>query len=159
MIKADISRVAEINVFARQNAFRGIVSDKSLFAVATVQERMEYFAKELLDDAMNTYVFDDGIIKGFLTIGPCRDEDELSSFELWGLYTEQFFQGQGIGMAMVGFCEAKATELGYNKICLWTLDGLGASIAFYEKFGYAHDGAKKYENEPRPTQIRYFKGI
>jgi hypothetical protein len=37
------------------------------------------------------FLNDKGIVKGFMTIGPCGMLIKKTSFELWGLYVEPFY--------------------------------------------------------------------
>lgn len=159
MEASDIARVAEIDVFGRRCAYRGIVSDDDLFNKIIVPKRIERLTNNLDDIVNESYVYDDGIIKGFLKIGPCEDEDETGSFEIWSLYIDPFMQRQGIGSTMLDFSEITAKQRGYNKICLWTLEKNAAARAFYEKLGYAPDGAKKFLEDIEAYQVRYFKEL
>ena len=153
----DVPRVAEIHVYGWRNAYRGIVSDDYLFKKMLVSERIKRFEQSIHDNATETYVYDDGIIKAFMTIGACRDDDKKSSFELWGLYVDPFMQRQGIGTQMVGFCEKQAIIRGFNNICLWVLAKNSASRAFYKKMGYMPDGAEKLLEHLSSNVIRYEK--
>ena len=156
---SDIPRVAEIGVFAWRCAYRGIVSEDFLFNEMIVHKRIEHLTNHFNDSKSKYYVYDDGIIKGFLRMGPCEDDDELGSFEVWALYVDPFMQRQGIGMAMISFCEETARKLGYNRICLWTLEKNAAARAFYEKMGYMLDGVRKYLKDIEVHQVRYIKQI
>ena len=104
-------------------------------------------------------IYNDGIVKAFLTIGTCRDEDKAHSFELWGIYVDPFMKGQGIGSRMVDFCEKKATERGFSEVCLWVLEENISARAFYERLGYSPDGTKKFLEPLDATEIRYSKTL
>ena len=160
MQASDIARVAEIHVFARRKAYRGIISDKNLFIENTVVKRIEYFDSILMDDDAKAYVFDDGIVKGFVTIGLCNDDDKPGSLLLRKIYIDPFMQGCGIGTQLADYCEKVAGQMGINEICLWVLEKNLSARGFYEKLGYLSDGAKRYfENGSCPTQLRYCKGV
>jgi GNAT superfamily N-acetyltransferase len=137
---ADTLRVAEIHVYGWRNAYRGIVSDDYLFNKMTVSKSADRFENAVRDNTEESYVFDDGILKAFMTIGSCRDADKTESFELWGIYVDPFMQRQGIGSQMISFCETKAIERGHKEICLWVFEKNENARAFYEKFGYLPDG-------------------
>ena len=154
---SDIPRLAEIHVFGWRNAYRGIVSDEILFNQRLVSLSITRFEKAFHDNAEETYVFDDGIIKAFLTIGVCRDEDKSESFELWGIYVEPLMKRQGIGSIMVGYCEKIAIERGYKEVCLWVLEENTDARVFYEKLGFLPDGSKKYLEKISAMEIRYCK--
>ena len=154
---ADIPRVAEIHVFGWRTAFRGIVSDEILFGRMSVARSMKRFEGALGGEYGETYVFDDGLIKAFITIGVCRDDDKPNAFELGGIYVEPLMKRQGIGKALVGFCEKVATGRGYKELCLWVLEGNTESRRFYEKMGFAADGSRKFLENIQATAVRYTK--
>ena len=155
MTKEDVSRVAEIHTFGWRSAFRGIVSDEHLFKTMSVAKKTEDLSKTI--DDFETYVYDDGLVKAFMTIGKCRDNDKPDSFELWGLFVEPLMTGQGIGSQLISFCEEQARERGFNEICIWTLEENTKGRTFYEQHGYALDGHRKLRDTLRVAEIRYTK--
>ena len=159
MQASDIPRIAEIHVFGWRCAYRGFISDEHLFKTMLVSKRMVKFEEYFSRGEYDSYVFDDGIIKAFLTIGPCRDEDKPEAFELGGIYVDPCMKGQGIGTALVAHCEKIAAERGYNEICLWTFEKNAPSRAFYEKLGYITDGATQIVEPFGAVGVRYCKQI
>ena len=113
MQASDIPRVAEIHVFGWRCAYRGIISDEHLFNNVLVSTRIERwmarFTTPVESDDSEKYVYDDGIIKAFLTISPCKDEDKPDAFELGAIYVDPCMQGQGVGKALVAYCAQVAT--------------------------------------------------
>ena len=150
---ADITRIAEIHVFARRLAYFGIAPDDYLFHENGVCERMTFFAENLQDN----FVYDDGIIKGFVTINPSPDEDAAEYFELQRLYVEPLFQGQGIGAALLQFFEQIAAARAFSKTCLWVLEKNTKARGFYEKLGYFPDGASRHAANYEAMHIRCVK--
>jgi len=165
MKESDIPRVTEIHVFGWRCAYRGIVPDENLFNNMLVSSRLEKTATWLNSGGSTdvsfgeTYVFDDGIVKGFLTLGLCRDTDKLDAFELGGLYVDPCFKGQGIGTALAHYTEIIAAERGYTEICLWTFEKNLPTRSFYEKLGYTHDGATMLVGSYEAIGVRYNKKI
>ncbi|MCL2592792.1 MAG: GNAT family N-acetyltransferase [Defluviitaleaceae bacterium] len=156
---ADIPRIAEIHVFGWRSAYRGIISDEHLFTKLLVSKRITAFEKYIVSETSDTYVFDDGIIKAFLTIGKSTDEDTLNSFEVWGIYVDPFFKREGIGQKSIYFFEKIAIEQGFSKVCLWTLQKNTNARSFYEKLGYLPDGKSKFLEDISAIQIRYAKTL
>jgi len=154
---SDAPRVAEIHVFGWRCAYRGIVSDEILFNDMLVSARIPRFENFASNSGAKSYVYDDGIIKAFMTIGACRDKDKPNSFELWGIYVEPLMKRQGIGTRLIKFCEKKAVDLRYNEICLWVLEKNVDSRCFYEKHGFVADGTSKYLENIKATEVRYVK--
>ena len=156
---SDVPRIAEIHVYGWRSAHRGIVSDDHLFNKMLVSERIKRLEQAFHNDITETYVFDDGIIKAFLTIGACRDDDKSGSFELWGIYVDPFMQRQGVGTQLVEYCERQAAERGFKEVCLWVLAENQTSRAFYESLGYSPDGAEKLLEHLSAIEVRYSKTL
>jgi len=155
---ADIPRVAEIHVFGWRSAFLGIVSDEVLFGRMSVLRSVKRFESSLdSGDYGENYVFDDGLIKAFMVVSPCRDEDKPDAFELGAIYVEPLMKQQGIGSALVKFCKKIAVQRGYREICLWTLEENHASRRFYEKMGFTLDGTRKFLENIQAMAVRYVK--
>ncbi|MCL2120703.1 MAG: GNAT family N-acetyltransferase [Clostridiales bacterium] len=152
-------RVAEIHVFGWRDAYREIISDDYLFNTMLVSKRMKYFEEAVVNNSEESYVFDDGILRAFMTIGACRDTDKPDSFELWGIYVDPFMQKHGIGSKMVGYCETKASERGFSEIYLWVLEKNVKAITFYEKLGYVPDGSAKTSDHLPVSELRYVKHL
>ena len=158
----DVPRVSEIAIFAWRCAYRGIVSDEHLFNNMLVCKQMERNTARLQKAEGESfergrYVYDDGIVKGFLFLGPCGDEDKPEAFELGAIYVDPCMQGQGIGAALVAYGENLAIQHGYNEICIWTFEKNAPARAFYEKLGYAVDGVTKMVEPYGALGVRYCK--
>lgn len=152
----DASRMGEIHVFAQRVAYRGFVSDEFLFGdKMSVQKRIGYFAEGTAD----AYIFDDGIIKGFITLGPCKDDDKPNTLELYRIFVDPFMFGQGIGGKLATHFEDVAKKKGHDDICLWVLQGNTNAQAFYEKLGYVADGAVRISEYFGVPEVRYVKEI
>ena len=84
----DLSRVAEIYVFNNRINYFPIFKDAGfsfgkLQVVSLVDQYLK--RKKILE---NIYVFDDGLIKGFI---------QIKGTEICQLFVEPFFQNEGIG--------------------------------------------------------------
>jgi len=134
MIKNDIPRVAEIQVFAYRTTDRGILSDEFLFNTMTVASRMDYFNDLLQCETDESYVFDDGIVKGFITFVPSKD------WQLSSIYVDTFFQRTGVGAELMVFFEKSAAKRNSPSVCLWVLEKNNIARNFYEKLGYSPNG-------------------
>ena len=84
----DLSRVAEIYVFNNRINFFPIFKDEvfSFGELQVVPLIDNYFKRE--DIIENIYVYDNGIIKGFI---------QMNGTEICKLYVDSFFQSAGIG--------------------------------------------------------------
>ena len=156
----DTNRIAEIHVFGWRSAYRGIISDEYLLGKASVARRTMAFSKAIEEDSEETYVFDEnGLVKAFMTIGNCRNEDKKDAFELWGIYVEPMLKGQGIGAQLIDYCEKQAIERGYKEIVLWVFKENISARRFYEKMGYTFDGKEENIEYFGVAEIRYAKSL
>lgn len=79
----------------------------------------------------NLYVFDDGIVKGFI---------QMNGTEIVKLYADPFFQSHGIGKALIEFA---VSRFGANH--LWALEKNARAIAFYGRHDFLPTGKRKFE--------------
>ena len=130
----DLSRIAEILVFVKRIKYRPIFKNDA-FSFGELQ--VLKVAEEYRDPAIlgNMFVYDDGIVKGLLRI----EGDELRE-----LYVDWFFQGQGVGSALIEFAKKE-----YGVTHLWTLEKNTDAIEFYKKHGFrATDVRRPEEGTP-----------
>ena len=128
---ADTARVAEIEIFNyRLNFYPIFLCDEFYFADKQVPKEMKRYETEegLL---RNTFVYDDGVVKGFIQL----DESKVAK-----LFVEPVLQGQGIGAKLL---EYAVTERKANQ--LWALEKNVKAIRFYERHGFHVTDEKELE--------------
>lgn len=130
-------------MFGWRTAYRGLVTDDYLYGRLSVARRVEAFRDAVASGAEETLVWDDGLVKAFVTLGPSRDQDAPGAFEVWGLYVGPGFQRRGLGARIVAHAEAIAASRGFSGVTLWTLGENVGSVAFYRSQGYTPDGARQ----------------
>ena len=138
----DAFRIAEIVVFNyRLNFYPFFLNDSFYFDELNVKDTAAEYV-EGSAELTNTYVYDDGIIKGFIT----TDGTEIKK-----LFIEPAFQNKGIGAKLLRFAVAE-------KDCdnLWALEYNKRGIKFYKKHGFEPTGEKVIEDECVPL-IRLFR--
>lgn len=130
---ADASRIAEIIITNyRVNFYPFFRNDPFYFGELNVVGMAAEYA-EGTQALQQTYVYDDGVVKGVLRV--CGDEVEK-------LYVEPQFQSQGIGAALLEFAvsEMQVTNL-------WALEYNKRGIAFYSRHGFLPNGETMIEDE------------
>jgi ribosomal protein S18 acetylase RimI-like enzyme len=157
----DAARLGEIHVFGWRMAYRGLVSDEILFGKLRVVKRAEAFRKVLEEGSEETYVAEsEGILRGFMTIGDCRDPDKgPDAFELWGIYVDPCFLRGGYGSRLLQFCEAEARSRGRSELLLWVFEENPRARAFYEKQGLCPDGKRQLIEGLGAYEVRYAKHL
>ena len=126
--KKDLARIAEIQVFNYRMYFYPIFkSDEYYFAELQVPSLMKNYETEL--DSL--YVYDDGVVKGFIKI-----EDTYIA----RLFVEPVLQNAGICTRLLEYA-VKEFRADY----LWALERNTKAIRFYERNGFVATGEKKLE--------------
>ena len=154
----DIPRAAEIQTFALRTTYKGIYTDEYLFTEILVTKRIPYFEKMINNVEFDVFVYDDGVVKGFLIITPCKDDDKPNALQIWSIYTDPLFHRSGVGTQLINHAEEIARQRNFAEVCLGVMDINYGAIKFYEKSGYAHDG-KKDVNDRGDVGLRYIKHI
>ena len=129
----DLSRVAEIFVFNNRINYFPIFKDEEFsFGELQVVSIVDNYLKR--DEIRrNIYVFDDGLIKGFL---------QMNETEICKLYVDACFQSKGIGNELI---EYAVKELHAKH--LWALEKNIRAISFYQRHGFHLTGEKKFEED------------
>ena len=137
---ADVARVAEIEIFNyRLNFYPIFQNDWFYFDEKQVPKEMKRYETEegLLQ---NTYVYDDGVVKGFI---------QLDGSKVAKLFVEPVLQGNGIGAKLLEFA---VTEKQANY--LWALEKNEKAIRFYERHGFHVTEEKKLEEGTTEYLVR-----
>lgn len=135
-LPVDVSRVAEIIITNyRINFYPFFQNDVYYYKELNVLDMALEYSKDE-KTLKNTYVFDDGAVKGIL---------RLNGNEIEKLFVEPNFQNQGIGAELLRF----AVDVKKAKF-LWVLEYNKRAIAFYERNGFKLNGEKKIEDECVP---------
>ena len=135
--KEDLVRIAEILVFNfRMNFYPIFLDDEYYFKETQVPNLMKIYEDQL--DSI--WVYDDGVVKGFLQMG---------GTEVKKLYVEPVLQNGAIGAKLLAFA---LTECGADH--LWALEENYKAIAFYKRHGFHVTGDKKPEEGTEKSLIR-----
>lgn len=139
----DLSRIAEIYVFNNRVNYFPIFKDErfSFGELQVVSLANNYFKKDEI--IKNTYVFDDGIIKGFI---------QMREKEICKIYVDTFFQSEGIGRELIKYA---INELLADN--LWALEKNTRAISFYERNGFRLTGEKKFEEDTTEYLVKVKK--
>ena len=128
---ADTARIAEIEIFNyRLNFYPIFLCDEFYFKEKQVPKEMKRYETEE-DLIENTYVYDDGAVKGFIQI----DGSKVAK-----LFVEPVLQGQGIGAKLLAFA-VEEKQVTY----LWALEKNVKAIRFYERHGFYTTEEKELE--------------
>ncbi len=148
----DASRIAEIWIFAKRAAYRSIFQNDQ---VSFGEMQVLPLALELRDREgmrQDLWVYEEGFVKGVVR---CTGTAEGA---LWisDLYVEPFFQGDGVGRALLEHCMAMAQGAG-KQLRLWVLEKNGRARRFYEKNGFVMTGGREEEPGTDEYLVEYEK--
>ncbi len=125
----DLSRIAEIFVFNNRMNFYPIFKDEGFsFGKLQVVSLADDYFKNIIS---NIYVFDDGVVKGFI---------QINETEIVKLYVDTFFQSEGIGGRLMEYAVKE-----FHADHLWALEKNTRAITFYQRHGFQLTDEKKFE--------------
>ena len=139
-ITDDLSRVAEIFVFNNRINYFPIFQDEtfSFGELQVVSLLNNYLIKDEIIN--NIFVFDDGLIKGFV---------QMNKTEICKIYVDTFFQGRGIGSQLIEYAVKE-----FYADNLWALEKNRRAISFYQKHGFSLTGERKFEEGTTEYLVR-----
>lgn len=128
--REDLSRIAEILVFNYRLFFYPIFkSDEYYFEELSVPSLMKEFESAL--DSL--YVYDDGVVKGFI---------KIEGTYIARLFVEPVLQNGSIGSRLLEYAMKE-----HHADHLWALEKNTKAIRFYERHGFTATGEKKLEDD------------
>ncbi len=133
----DIERIAEILVFNYRLNFYPIFQDDSFyFEELKVSKQIANY----VNDLDSIWVYDDGVVKGFI---------QIENAEVKKLFVEPVLQGNSIGAELLNYAVVEK-----NVKFLWALEKNTKAIAFYKRHGFNITNDKKYEEDTTEYLIR-----
>ena len=142
-LPADAPDMAEIHARSWEAAYKDIIPGEYIQEKSATRPAL--WKRIITDENTSRYVIETGgKVVGFLHIDPPQDDDLDDSFyELHGIYLHPNVCRQGIGSQAMDFAYGIARNLGKTTMTLWVFAENANSIKFYEKCGFAADGATK----------------
>jgi GNAT superfamily N-acetyltransferase len=144
--QGDAADVAGVHVRSWQAAYRGLLSDEYLDGLRS-EDRVSHYTFGSTDANTPTTVVavEDGDMRGFVTMGPCRDAETAETGEVLALYVDPPAWGCGIGARLVTEARAQLGQKGFTQAVLWVLVGNDRAHRFYRRDGWRSDGGRRSE--------------
>ena len=146
---ADAAGISRVHVDSWRRAYAGLLPD-DVIAGRTLERRLAYWSGLLSGppqpDVATWVLEEDGVIVGFASTGPCRDDDRAgpTDAELYAIYLSPDHWGRGRGRVL-----AEAALRGLpstaSSVSLWVLADNVRARAFYSALGFVPDGAQREE--------------
>jgi ribosomal protein S18 acetylase RimI-like enzyme len=139
----DAAAVANVHVRSWQAGYRGLLPDEYLDGLR-LEDRMTHYNFGATDPSLPTTMVAvaDGVICGFVTTGPSRDDGPLSG-EVHALYVDPSAWGRGVGRLLVAEARTYLGLLGFDAAVLWVLVGNHRAERFYRLDGWLPDGRRR----------------
>ena len=140
----DARAIAEIHVATWRAAYRGLMPDDFLAALS-VDERTAMWSTALgrPSPSQLTLVEIEGTLAAFCIYGPTRDDEPPEVAEIYALNVHPARWREGLGRALCEHAVAEAAARGHTAIALWVMTANDRARRFYERLGYAADGAAR----------------
>ncbi len=136
-VEKDLVRIAEIEIFNyRMNFYPIFQDDEYYFEELQVTKFMENY-RDSLDEF---WVYDDGVVKGFM---------KINGTQLQKLFVEPVLHGKSIGAELLEYAVA---EKGIDH--LWALEKNVRAISFYERHGFYVTEDKELEEDTTEYLVR-----
>jgi ribosomal protein S18 acetylase RimI-like enzyme len=144
----DLEAIASVHVEGWQWGYRGQLPDDKLDAIDR-EARRALWQRVLAGEFPDTDVFvaeqSDRVV-GFVSAGPSRDADASEDdAEIYALYVSHNAAGSPAGHELLSTAIVALRERGAVAITLWALESNQRARRFYERAGFATDGASKTE--------------
>lgn len=152
----DSQAVAEVQTATWKVAYAGLMPREYLAALSA-EERQPVWRAGIESHRYSIVLAEQGSrLIGFSAYAKSRDSDNTagSAGEIQAIYVLQSHWGAGAGRALLEFSEGALRSAGFKEITLWVLDGNERARSFYERHGFAPDGAEKREILKARTEIR-----
>lgn len=159
----DARFIAEVHVAAWRAAYGGLMPADFLAALS-VEDRAGMWSSLLSRPSPSRLAVSeiDGALTGFCSYGPTRDDEPPDVAEIYALNVHPERWSQGAGRALCEHAYREAATRGHTLITLWVMSGNSRARRFYERLGYAADGAARSNRDliGHPfDEVRYRKVI
>ncbi|WP_175414209.1 GNAT family N-acetyltransferase [Agrococcus sp. SGAir0287] len=82
----------------------------------------------------------DGEVVGWACVGPTDQDDLPAHGQLFAIYALEHAWSSGVGHALMAEAETRLRDAGFERACLYVLDGNHRAAAFYERHDWREDG-------------------
>lgn len=141
----DAAAVANVHVRSWQVGYRGLLPDEYLDGLRPEDRMTRYNFGATVPSLPTTMVATaDGVICGFVTTGPSRDDGPLSG-EVHALYVDPKAWGLSVARQLIVEARTHLGLLGFKAAVLWVLVGNHRAERFYRLDGWLPDGRRRID--------------
>ncbi len=136
---SDANGIANVHVSSWQHAYLDLMPADFLASLtATLSKREAYWTYAIESKESDVLVSEvDGKVTGWISVGPCRDEDKAfaEAGEVMAIYVLAEYWGKGIGAQLWKSGLKRLVDQGYKVITLWVLAENQRAVRFYQGLG------------------------
>lgn len=165
MTAGDCEGVAGIRIRGWRHAYRGLVPQSYLDGLDIGADAERHRARLAAGDGAAVDLVAEaagGELAGWAAFGPYRDgEVRTGDAELYALYLPPERIGQGVGRTLLTEATHRCASAGHRRMFLWVLEDNTRARRFYERAGFAADGAEEPFEVDGVTvsEVRYAKEL
>lgn len=159
---ADAEGISNVHIGAWQVAYRGLVADDFLDGLSDrLAGRIAWWHERLGAGATAVVADDDGRVTGFASYGRAEAPSDPELGEVYAIYVDASQWGRGHGRALMRAALDALRAMGRSVAVLWVLESNARARRFYERGGWAPDGATKTERigGAPVLEVRYRRAI
>jgi GNAT superfamily N-acetyltransferase len=158
-IPDDADAIGSVHVRSWQAAYVGVIPQPILDRLSVERRASSWRGVIERGGAERVWIVEDGSrVRGFVSIGPARDEDlPPGAGELYAIYLEPEVWSTGLGRQLLATATADLRERAYAPLILWVLTDNPRARRFYEAAGWHADGTSRvldFDGTPI-EEIRY----
>lgn len=159
---ADAEGISRAHIGSWQVGYRGLVSDDFLDSLSDrLAGRIAWWHQRLAEGASVVVADDDGHVTGFASYGRAEAPSDPELGEVSAIYVDPAHWGGGHGRALMRAALDALRAMGCSVAVLWVLESNARARRFYERGGWATDGATKTEQigGAPMVEVRYRRAI
>ncbi|HYL24569.1 MAG TPA: GNAT family N-acetyltransferase [Burkholderiales bacterium] len=161
--RADARAIAEIHVAAWRAAYRDLMPQSYLESLS-IDERARMWEKTIASagPAQLALAEFDGELAGFCLYGPTRDREATDVAEIYAVNVHPARWRQGAGRLLCAHALREAAAREHTVMTLWVISGNGRARRFYQRLGFATDGAARINTQLVGSpfdEVRYRRAI
>lgn len=140
----DARAIAVVQVETWRSAYAGLMPEALLRRMdvdRNAERRAESWAERHRDARVVDLVAErDGEVVGWASVGPTDQDDLPGHGQLFAIYALARTWSSGVGHALMEAAEGCLRDAGFDRACLYVLDGNDRAAGFYERHGWREDG-------------------
>ncbi len=158
----DVEAIAGIRVASWRATYAGIVPPSVLDRLEVARNAAWMTGRLANPGATGSLVIEErGRVVGYALLAPASDPDANGLGEVEALYLAPASTGRGLGGALMDEALVRIGAAGHGAVVLWVLTANARARRFYERAGFALDGASRmldFDGLPI-EEIRYRRSI